>query len=201
MLSFVALSIPLYLCSCFLAHQMAPSSVGHLYYACRYRYNMFMSAMSATFFAYATTRQFVGVDTHLIQIVQNLWVASKALEWIDTVFLLMGKKQVRVIHYWHHMSTVTLFSLSTMHSGMSHLSMFLNSGVHMIMYRHYARPFPYSVSRLITEAQIGQFVIILTYYAVNHVDIHRVCELTTAYCCSFVVLAYFALFVHMYYYR
>jgi hypothetical protein len=188
-------SIPAYVLCCLTSYWMAPSVVGQLYFTLRYRYNMFMSGMSSLFFAYALYHSFVTVTYTISAPVATLWIGSKVLEWTDTIFLLWTKKQVRVLHYWHHASTVLLFSLSRGHSGMFLLGMLLNSGIHSIMYCHYATPLPPWMRPHLTKLQIGQFIAIMAYgTTIDYTEMGT----ESFVLCMLIVFSYFVLFVTMY---
>ena len=194
-------SVPLYACICLVSHAMAPTTVGPIYFSIRKRYNMLMSGMSASFFLYTLFYYSVAVNEYTTRLVTQLWIISKVLEWADTVFLLIKKSPVRVLHFWHHISTVALFSMAAGDRSMSSLAMMLNSGVHAIMYRHYATPLQSWVVPYITKAQMLQFLIILIYgcYTMRTPATHI--TRTQQYSCMVIVGSYLVLFARFYYLR
>jgi len=130
--------------------------------------------------------------------ITSLWVASKYLEWADTVFLTLADKPIQVLHYWHHGTTVVLFSLAAMDDVMNNLGMLLNGWVHCVMYMHYANPLPWRYARFITCGQIAQFVLILLYY-ITHLDRFGSNDKSTV--AASLVLSYLILFIHYFYTR
>ena len=67
---------------------------------------------------------------------------TKPLEWIDTVFLVLRKRRVRFLHWFHHLVTAlyclhaTLYSATADATGLYFASM--NLLVHAVMYAYYA---------------------------------------------------------------
>jgi len=93
-----------------------------------------------------------------------IFIFSKYFEFMDTFFLIMRKKQLITLHWWHHFSV----SVFCMYGGMSQISitMFgavLNYFVHGYMYTYYAfASFGYRPSiwaRPITVLQLTQFIV------------------------------------------
>ena len=78
-------------------------------------------------------------------------------EWLDTMFSLLRHKRPIVLHLWHHMSATAIFALATQHSTISKFFLLFNGTVHLVMYAHYACPFPPKLRRWITRVQILQF--------------------------------------------
>lgn len=92
-----------------------------------------------------------------------VFIFSKYAEFIDTFFIVVHKKPLLTLHWWHHFS-VSVFS---MHVGMTQLSCgflfsLMNYPVHGYMYTYYAlasfgyRPSKWAMS--ITVLQIAQMV-------------------------------------------
>jgi hypothetical protein len=191
-------SIPADVLCCATSSCMAPSEVGQRYLTIRYRYNMFMSGMSALFFTYALYQSVVTVEYIITPLMSRLWMGSKILEWADTCFLIRGQKKVRCLHYWHHLSTVTIFSLSTDNSQVFVLGMLLNGGIHTIMYRHYAVPLPSWARPYITKLQISQFMIGLAYFIFHYTEIITGIPVAHYWVCMMIMFSYLVLFVRMY---
>ena len=88
---------------------------------------------------------------------------SKYYELIDTVFLVIRKKQLTVLHVFHHALVIPI-SWMAVHSQiyMGWITSFNNTGVHIIMYYYFAiyalghRPW---WKRYLTSLQILQFII------------------------------------------
>merc|ERR1712130_1050270 len=88
---------------------------------------------------------------------------SKYYELLDTVFLVLRKKQLTVLHLFHH-SIVIPISWMAVHAGiyMGWITSFNNTAVHIIMYYYFAiyalgqRPW---WKKYLTSLQILQFVI------------------------------------------
>ena len=61
------------------------------------------------------------------------------MEFIDTLFLALGKRPIIFLHIWHH-TTVTLFCYYAIKNAISfgHYFMFFNCIIHFIMYGYYA---------------------------------------------------------------
>jgi hypothetical protein len=84
---------------------------------------------------------------------------SKYWEWLDTALLIWNGKsiqQIGFLHYYHHMTTVWVFSLTANFPGCDKLGLFMNGFVHTLMYYHYAFRLPKMFRPLITAAQIVQ---------------------------------------------
>lgn len=79
-------------------------------------------------------------DNSLASLTTYIFCVTKMLEWIDTIFLILRKKKILFLHYFHHLTTMvycwfalynTLFDCSGMwFTGM-------NLFVHFIMYCYY----------------------------------------------------------------
>ncbi|VVU94417.1 GNS1/SUR4 family [seawater metagenome] len=97
-----------------------------------------------------------------------LFVISKVFEWVDTIFLILKKKNIRFLHWFHHLVTF----LYTWHSSLFSYRVdaimffggFINFFVHGIMYAYYGFAgigikFPYST--IITYLQTIQMYVCL----------------------------------------
>lgn len=112
-----------------------------------------------------------------------LFVYSKVLELVDTAFLVLRKRRVLFLHWYHHVS-VLLFcwhSYATeSSSGLYFVAM--NYSVHAVMYGYYflsaLRMWPRALpAQIITVAQITQMIVgvvvcssTLVYYALGNED-------------------------------
>lgn len=99
----------------------------------------------------------------------TLFVLSKYAELIDTVFLVLRKKTVPFLHWYHH-ATVLLLSTGTMmlHGPSGIVMIGMNFFVHSIMYTYYAISAitaPPKWGKLVTVIQILQMFAGLTVFA------------------------------------
>ena len=102
----------------------------------------------------------------------SFWVSayiwSKVPEMLDTLWLILRKKNVIFLHSWHHVSVAMLMwhvGAYNPNDNLAVICMGLNYSVHTIMYAYYALsslgirpPYPQAV----TLIQISQFVLGLT---------------------------------------
>merc|ERR1711920_354065 len=97
-----------------------------------------------------------------------VFMASKIPEMLDTVWLVLNKKEVITLQWWHHL-TVMLYcwaqGIAYPDSGDGILFAFVNSFVHSIMYPYYALSITFQCVRSpiirmsITITQISQMVL------------------------------------------
>lgn len=93
-----------------------------------------------------------------------LFIISKYVELIDTLFLILRKKNISLLHWFHH-STVLLYTWDTYFSEVPAGIIFIcvNAIVHTVMYAYYAlatycsRPLKWSVC--VTIIQILQMIL------------------------------------------
>lgn len=103
----------------------------------------------------------------------QVFLYSKYLEWGDTVFLHLSGKQISMLQYTHHMTTVFLthINLEGYVSPSVSIPQGLNCLVHIPMYWYFAFPtgFMYRFRKMITTIQIIQHIIVLitTMYTFN----------------------------------
>jgi len=90
---------------------------------------------------------------------------SKLFEFIDTVFIVLRKRELHFLHYYHHLATMW-FCWFAWELRLENGGMFagMNLLVHSIMYSYYAsvsygRQWPLSVKMSITSLQIAQMVL------------------------------------------
>ena len=94
----------------------------------------------------------------------TVFIYSKFAELLDTVFLIIRKKEIIFLHWFHHV-TVLLFCWHSFHVSTSTGIWFaaINYGVHSIMYTYYAlaiygwKPV-FKLAIFITSIQISQMV-------------------------------------------
>lgn len=118
-----------------------------------YAHNLLLALYSAAvtvFMAYTITNEDLWSLTEMAcRPIKNTfahWVmfsftVSKIWEWADTVFLVARGRPLRWVHLIHHATTLWLFML-TYGYATSTIGVLLNSGVHAVMYWHYAVPLP-----------------------------------------------------------
>eukprot|EP01134_Creolimax_fragrantissima_P008614 CFRG8614T1 len=87
---------------------------------------------------------------------------SKFWEYIDTVFLILGKKNVIFLHWFHHLITPSICWVAYQYSGtMAWIGPLSNSFVHVCMYSYYTLTYfgmPRTLGKYITKIQITQFM-------------------------------------------
>ncbi len=97
--------------------------------------------------------------------ITNLFLYSKYLEWLDTLFLHLSGKPISMLQYTHHMSTVITVYINVIDyvSPYIIIPMGLNCLVHIPMYWYFAYPrgIMYKFRKLITTSQIIQHIIVI----------------------------------------
>ena len=95
-----------------------------------------------------------------------LFVLSKIFEFADTFFVILRKKPLILLHWYHHLSMVGLswFTFSKATTGICHWSSSINFTIHSLMYSYYAATsagirFPVVIPAFITVLQILQMFI------------------------------------------
>ena len=105
----------------------------------------------------------------------HLYMLSKFLDLMDTVFFVLRKKQSQItrLHFFHHLTVPVISWTHYRMCGNNHLVIpfqLLNSVIHTLMYGYYGiaaigpqmQPFLWW-KRYITQLQIVQFIILFTY--------------------------------------
>ena len=96
----------------------------------------------------------------------QVFLYSKYLEWLDTLFVHLSNKPIIQLQYTHHMSTAILVYLNTVDyiSPSVYIYISQNCLIHIFMYWYFAYPkgILYKYRKLITQGQIVQHVICLT---------------------------------------
>jgi len=94
-----------------------------------------------------------------------LWVLSKMPELVDTIFIVLRKRPLMFMHWYHHTLT-GFFAIVNYYEDNAYMIwvVWLNYFIHSFMYSYYMlRSFRYKVppqvAQIITSAQIVQFLI------------------------------------------
>uniref|UniRef100_A0A914UXE6 Elongation of very long chain fatty acids protein n=1 Tax=Plectus sambesii TaxID=2011161 RepID=A0A914UXE6_9BILA len=139
-----------------------------------------------------------------------LWVVSKIPELVDTIFIVLRKKPLMFMHWFHHVLTgyFAFISYSADNAYMIWI-VYLNYTVHAFMYSYYFLRslrirVPPQVARMITASQIVQFLIthvVMIHLAYITLVQGRQCDVTLkSYLVgAFMELAYLFLFSRFYY--
>ncbi|NXR94140.1 ELOV6 protein, partial [Hypocryptadius cinnamomeus] len=113
-------------------------------------------------------KQSVCSQSFYVHPVSKLWVylfaLSKLVEMGDTMFIVLRKKKLIFLHWYHHIFTTILcwYGYKMMAAGVG-WNTALNFSVHVVMYLYYALAamgirVPHSITRLITASQIVQII-------------------------------------------
>ncbi|KAF1557477.1 Elongation of very long chain fatty acids protein 6, partial [Eudyptula albosignata] len=119
-------------------------------------------------------KQSVCSPSFYIHPISKLWVylfvLSKLLELGDTVFIVLRKKQLIFLHWYHHVITMvfTWYSYKDMAAGSGWIAV-LNFSIHAVMYSYYTvRAAGFKVSRFIAMAiTVSQMLQMLAYVIMN----------------------------------
>ncbi|KAI6180753.1 Elongation of very long chain fatty acids protein [Aphelenchoides besseyi] len=121
--------------------------------------------------------------THINEVHKNplsgywsfLWICSKIPEFVDTFFIVLRKKPLMFMHWYHHALT-GYFAFVAFYNDNAYLvwAVLLNYGVHAMMYSYYClRAFrirvPPQLAQFITTSQMVQFLIVII--AMTHAQI------------------------------
>ena len=97
--------------------------------------------------------------------ITNMFLYSKYIEWLDTLFLQLSGKRISMLQYTHHMSTIlTLYTnIVDYVSPYMIIPMGLNCLIHIPMYWYFAFPkgIMYKFKKLITISQIIQHILVI----------------------------------------
>ncbi|NXF42720.1 ELOV6 protein, partial [Oceanites oceanicus] len=137
-----------------------------------------------------------------------LFVLSKLLELGDTMFIVLRKKKLIFLHWYHHVSTliVTWYGYKDMVAGGGWLAV-LNFSVHVVMYSYYAmRAAGFQVSRFFAMAiTLLQMLQMLALIVLNILIIFwmedKVCHTTgtTVFLSSVLYLSFLVLFCNFFF--
>lgn len=137
-----------------------------------------------------------------------LFAMSKIPEFVDTAFVVLRKRDLIFLHYYHHVTTAfVLWFGYPDHSSIARWTVVMNYLVHSIMYSYFALrtlrfSVPRSIAMFITTSQIVQmFVgILLTYYVQMTLWRKQKCDVGYHMLYSSMIIygSYFILFVHFF---
>ncbi|KAI1726460.1 GNS1/SUR4 family domain-containing protein [Ditylenchus destructor] len=94
-----------------------------------------------------------------------LFIVSKMFELVDTVFIVLRKRPLLFLHWYHHILTmIYAFYSYPLSPGFNRWGIYLNYFVHAFMYSYYFLcsmkiKVPGAIAKFITTIQIWQFVI------------------------------------------
>ena len=98
--------------------------------------------------------------------ISELFLYSKYLEWLDTLFLHLSNKPISQLQYTHHMSTAILVYVNTYPEieSYGYIPISLNCFVHIFMYWYFAYPKGVLVKfrKIITISQIIQHICVFS---------------------------------------
>ena len=139
-----------------------------------------------------------------------MFVFSKYVELVDTFFLLMRKKRVPFLHWFHH-ATVVLLSIHALayYSPAAMVMSGMNAVVHSVMYTYYflgsIGENPPRWSKFVTKLQLGQMCIGVVLGVANYVGqgtIQNCHSIPSHNALIFgIYLSYLVLFMRFYYSR
>uniref|UniRef100_A0A914Z3Z7 Elongation of very long chain fatty acids protein n=1 Tax=Panagrolaimus superbus TaxID=310955 RepID=A0A914Z3Z7_9BILA len=107
-----------------------------------------------------------------------LFVISKLIELVDTVFLVLRKRPLLFLHWYHHILTmIYIFYSYPFAPGFNRWGIYMNYVVHSFMYSYYLIrsmkiKVPGFIAKLITTLQLIQFIISVICIAYLAVIIH-----------------------------
>ncbi|CAJ0601535.1 unnamed protein product [Cylicocyclus nassatus] len=94
-----------------------------------------------------------------------LWVLSKFPELVDTIFIVLRKRPLMLMHWYHHAFT-GYYAIVNYHEDNAHMFwiVWMNYGIHAAMYSYYCLrslkvKVPPQIAQLITTSQMIQFII------------------------------------------
>jgi len=93
-----------------------------------------------------------------------LYMCSKIVEFGDTFFIILRKKPLIFLHWWHHITVLNAVWITSFHfDPVGRWFGIVNLGVHSLMYTYYALKsvnvyIPKKISMTLTTLQIGQMV-------------------------------------------
>ena len=105
-------------------------------------------------------------NNYYANIGSTIFLYSKYIEWIDTLFIHLSNKKISDLHYTHHMSTAFLLYYNIINEVESNalIPIGLNCFVHIFMYYYFAFPYGFmsKFRKLITQIQLVQHFTVLS---------------------------------------
>ena len=95
---------------------------------------------------------------------------TKFIEWIDTVWLVLRRRPLQLLHVWHHATIVLVFEAGFC-SGSWAVVGIVNSCIHIVMYAYYAKvPYLFLLAKYITTCQIFHLTcgVVLSLYTLKY---------------------------------
>ncbi|XP_023210585.1 elongation of very long chain fatty acids protein 6-like [Centruroides sculpturatus] len=139
----------------------------------------------------------------------SLYVSSKVLELGDTVFLILRKKKLIFLHWYHHAVTMTMvFYLADRATAIAHWFTIMNVIVHSFMYTYYFLmtlefKLPRILAICLTSCQVLQMIIgmVVCFSSFLLYMIGVKCDFPVfmANVCLFLYAVYFYLFTRLFY--
>tara|TARA_Y100000389_G_scaffold3268_1_gene3168 strand:- start:1138 stop:1839 length:702 start_codon:yes stop_codon:yes gene_type:complete len=114
-------------------------------------------------------------DNNYAFIFSKLFLYSKYLEWLDSLFLHLSNKEISQLQYTHHMSTAILVYINS-YTGIEsyvYIPLSLNCFVHIFMYWYFAYPKGALLKfrKIITISQLIQHIaVVYTAIYVRYLD-------------------------------
>eukprot|EP01135_Chromosphaera_perkinsii_P009856 Nk52_evm1s1930 gene=Nk52_evmTU1s1930 len=113
-------------------------------------------------------------DTKRMDMWNYIFYMSKYFEFIDTVFLILKKRDVIFLHWYHHMITPSIVWFAWLRDvTAAWYGPFTNTFVHVFMYAYYAATyfgFPRKFGGYVTKIQIFQFMSALAIFGVAGIN-------------------------------
>lgn len=163
---------------------------------------------------YSICNQDYAEQDHVCAFWSWLFVLSKVLEMGDTVFIVLRKQPLIILHWYHHTSVLVWAWFGyAVPSGPARWIVFMNYGVHAVMYSYYAlramsyRP-PRYIPMVITSLQLTQMIVgcsiclwIFTHFQSMQNDQSLNCRISSSYVnvSIAILVSYFVLFAHFFY--
>jgi len=134
-----------------------------------------------------------------------LFAMSKILELFDTIFLVLRKRPVRFLHWYHHVATlIYCWDAQAIHIENGGGFALMNLAIHSVMYAYYAASaagvrFSGFIRQSITTLQIVQMLlgVLLTVHNLAMCNDHPI----NLWCCLLMYISYTFLFTHLYIYE
>ena len=148
----------------------------------------------------------------------TLWlfliVNSKVFELFDTAFIVLRKRPLQFLHWYHHITVMIYgwYCLSHSSPSLNHYGAAINFGIHTIMYSYYSVKsagfyVPLKIAQFITVGQILQMFagLFIVFFTFNKTVIQGLeCEANSkmvAYLGMVIYGSYLILFLHFFYNR